>query len=72
MRATSARGGAKAAITRVAKVPAKNEPSAATASAGPARPWRAIWYPSKQVTTEEDSPGKFTRIAVVDPPYCAP
>ena len=24
------------------------------------------------VTTDEDSPGKFTKIAVVEPPYCAP
>ena len=27
----------------VATQPAKNEPIAAMASAGPARPWRAIW-----------------------------
>ena len=27
---------------------------------------------SSVVTTEDDSPGKFTRIAVVEPPYCAP
>ena len=32
-----------AAMTSVATVPAKNEPSAAMASAGPARPCRAIW-----------------------------
>ncbi len=41
--ATSASGGANAATTSVAKVPAMNEPIAATASAVPARPWRAIW-----------------------------
>ena len=37
-KATSASGGAKAAITMVAMVPAKNEPSAAMHSAAPARP----------------------------------
>ena len=45
---------------------------AAAASAAPARPWRAIWWPSMQVTTDEVSPGRLTRIAVVEPPYCAP
>ncbi len=52
--------------------PAKNEPSAAMASAAPARPLRAIMCPSMQVTTEELSPGILTRIAVVEPPYWAP
>ena len=69
---TLASGGAKVAISAVLTQPAKNEPSAATASAAPARPWRAIWWPSMQVTTEEVSPGRLTRIAVIDPPYCAP
>ena len=41
--ATSASGGAKAATTIVANVPAMNEPRAAMASAVPARPLRAIW-----------------------------
>ena len=41
--ATSASGGAAVAMISVATHPAKNEPSAATASAGPARPRRAIW-----------------------------
>ena len=41
--ATSASGGAATAMIRVATQPAKNEPTAAVASAGPARPWRAIW-----------------------------
>ena len=39
---TSASGGAKVAINSVDTQPAKNEPSAATASAAPARPCRAI------------------------------
>ena len=41
--AARASGGAASARTKVATVPAKNEPRAAVASAGPARPWRAIW-----------------------------
>ena len=41
--ATSASGGAASTSRNVATVPAKKEPSAAVASAGPARPWRAIW-----------------------------
>ena len=41
--ATSASGGANAAISTVATQPAKNEPIAAMPSAGPARPRRAIW-----------------------------
>ncbi len=41
--ATSASGGANAATRSVAKQPATNDPIAATASAVPARPWRAIW-----------------------------
>ena len=69
---TLASGGANRTMTMVAIVPAKNDASAATASAAPARPRRAIWWPSMQVTTEEVSPGRLTRIAVVEPPYCAP
>ena len=69
---TRASGGASVAITAVATVPAKNEASAAMVSAAPARPCRAIWWPSMQVTTEEVSPGRFTRMAEVEPPYCAP
>ena len=55
-----------------AKVPAMNEPIAAMASAGPARPCIAILWPSMVVITEADSPGMFTRIEVVEPPYIAP
>ena len=52
--------------------PAKNEPSAATPSAAPARPCCAIWMTVEQVTIEPASPGMFTRIDVVEPPYWAP
>jgi hypothetical protein len=38
----AANSGANPASTRVQTQPAKKEPSAETASAGPARPWRAI------------------------------
>ena len=41
--AARASGGAASARMKVATVPAKNEPSAAVASAGPAWPLRAIW-----------------------------
>ena len=43
LRASSASGGPKSAMISVHTVPAKKEPTAAMASAGPARPWRAIW-----------------------------
>ena len=40
--------------------------------AGPARPRLAISCPSMQVTTDAASPGMFTRMAVVEPPYMEP
>jgi hypothetical protein len=43
LKASSVSGGAKAAMTMVPTQPAKKEPSPAAASAGPARPLRAIW-----------------------------
>jgi len=64
-------GAKKVSSTRLA-VPAMNDPSAAMPSAAPARPWRASWWPSSVVTTEAASPGMFTRIEVVEPPYIAP
>ena len=70
--ASSVSGAAKAAITNVATVPAKNEPIAAMPSAMPALPCRAIWWPSSAVTTALDSPGMLSRIEEVEPPYCAP
>ena len=53
-------------------VPATNEPIAAVASACAARPAFAILLPSMAVTTEDDSPGVFSRIEVVEPPYMPP
>ena len=70
--ANSVSGGASTATSSVAQVPAKNEPMAAVASAVPARPWRAIWWPSSAVTIDDASPGMLIRMAVVDPPYCVP
>jgi hypothetical protein len=70
--ASAASGGPNAAMNTVPTQPAKNEPSAATPSAAPARPCLAIWWPSMVVTIDPASPGMFTRIEVVEPPYCAP
>ena len=52
--------------------PATNDPIAAVASAGPPRPFRAILLPSSAVTIEALSPGVFSRIEVVEPPYMPP
>ena len=65
-------GTASAAMMMVATQPAMKEPMAAMPSATPARPCLAIWWPSSVVTTEVASPGMLTRMAVVEPPYCAP
>ena len=56
----------------VASVPATNEPIAAVASAAAPRPRRAIRLPSSAVMIAPLSPGVFSRIDVVDPPYIAP
>ena len=53
-------------------MPATNEPIAAVASAGPARPRLAIRLPSIAVTIVADSPGVLSRIDVVEPPNIAP
>ena len=53
-------------------VPATNDPMAAVASAWAARPPLAILLPSMAVTTDALSPGVFSRIDVVDPPYMPP
>src|SRR3546814_8763965 len=70
LNATSASGGAKAASSMVVTLPAKNEPTAASDKAAPALPLRAIWCPSSTVTTADVSPGRLTRMAVVEPTYC--
>ena len=56
----------------VAMVPATNEPMAAVASAAPARPFLAILLPSIAVTMLAVSPGVFSKMDVVEPPYIAP
>jgi hypothetical protein len=48
------------------------EPTAAMASAAPARPLLAIWYPSRQVMAEAASPGVLISTEVIVPPYIAP
>ena len=70
--ASSTTSGAIKVSSSVAIVPATNEPMAAVASAGPARPRFAIRLPSIAVTIEADSPGVLSRIDVVEPPYIAP
>ena len=70
--ATSTSTGARVISIRVANVPAMNEPIAAVASAAPARPLHVIRKPSRAVITLDASPGIFTRMEVVEPPYIAP
>ena len=64
--------GARKASSSVAIRPAMKEPMAAVASAGPPRPFRAILLPSSAVMIEALSPGVFSRIEVVEPPYIPP
>ena len=64
--------GAVSTSSVVPIAPATNDPMAAVASAWAALPAFAILLPSMAVTTEELSPGVFSRIDVVDPPYMPP
>ena len=64
--------GANAASSTVPMAPATNDPMAAVASAWAARPALAILLPSRAVITDDDSPGVFSRIEVVEPPYIPP
>ncbi len=64
--------GPRKAMPSVPTVPATKDPIAAVASAGPARPLRAIFAPSRAVMIDPLSPGVFSRIEVVEPPYIAP
>jgi hypothetical protein len=70
--ANPARVGARTTRPTTLKVPAMKDPKAEIPRAGPARPFRAILYPSRHVTTEDTSPGMFSRMDVVEPPYVAP
>ena len=72
LRPSSTTTGERNVSPMVAIVPATKEPIAAVASAGPARPRLAIWLPSIAVTMVALSPGVFSRIEVVEPPYMAP
>jgi hypothetical protein len=51
----------------VAMVPAKKDPMALVASAGPGPPRLAIWLPSIAVTMVALSPGVLRRMEVVEP-----
>ena len=70
--AKSATTGANSVTMTVAMVPATKDPIAAVASAAPARPLLAILLPSMAVTMVAVSPGVFSRMEVVEPPYMAP
>ena len=70
--AKSATTGANSVTSTVAMVPATKEPMAALASAAPARPLLAILLPSMAVTMLAVSPGVFSKMEVVEPPYMAP
>ena len=70
--ASVASGMATTTSATVASTPPTNEPMAAMPSADPARPWRAIAWPSMQVTTDAASPGTLIRTEVIVPPYIAP
>ena len=70
--AKSTTTGAITVSSSVAIVPATNDPMAAVASAGPARPRFAIRLPSIAVTIVADSPGVLRRMDVVEPPNIAP
>jgi hypothetical protein len=70
--AKSATAGAAAVSAMVPIVPATKLPSAAVARAAAPRPARAILLPSRALATEELSPGVFSRIEVVEPPYMPP
>jgi hypothetical protein len=52
----------------MAKVPAIKEPKAEMPKAGPALPFLAMAYPSKQVAIVVASPGTFNRMEVMEPP----
>ena len=56
----------------VANTPAIKELKPAANIAGPALPFLVILFPSMQVITALLSPGVFSNIAVVLPPYCDP
>nr|WP_284454783.1 hypothetical protein [Actinomadura madurae] len=66
--ATPLSQGANTMSPTIAMVPATNEETAAMVSAGPALPRLVIACPSSAVTTDDDSPGRLSRIEVVDPP----
>src|SRR3989338_8188883 len=58
-RARLAKTGERKVRATMLKVPAIKEANAAIPRAGPARPCRAILYPSRQVTTDAASPGIY-------------
>jgi hypothetical protein len=64
--------GATKVRAMVARVPAMKDPMAAVASACAPRPDRAMALPSTAVIMAPGSPGVFSRMEAVEPPYCEP
>jgi hypothetical protein len=59
-------------MSSVATQPAKKEPSAAVAERDAGAALAAIWWPSSAGDDGGGFAGQLTKIAVVEPPYCAP
>jgi hypothetical protein len=68
-RAKDVRGNANRIVPQIAIVPAIKDPKAEMPRAGPALPFLAMAFPSRQVTMVVASPGTFNKIDVMEPPY---
>ena len=68
----AASGGPNAAMNTVPTHAGEERAERRHAERRPRAALLAIWWPSMQVTIDPASPGMFTRIDVVEPPYCAP
>jgi hypothetical protein len=64
--------GAKSTSAKIETVPPTNDAMADIASAGPPRPAVVSAYPSRAVTTADAVPGTFSRIVLMELPYCDP
>ncbi len=65
-------GSANSTMMTVPTVPAKNEPTPRSTAPRRARPFARHLVAVEAGHTDADSPGRLTRIEVVEPPYCAP
>ena len=71
-KATRARMGASSMSPMVARSAPTKDATPDSTSASPARPCRAMGYPSRVVISAGSSPGMFSRIDEIRPPYMAP